>query len=408
MEEPGDASGASTVRRSPTRRKAIARAGGGWGRWFRDPRSAVLIVLAALLVVGGGRRWLQTLRARRAADRLAEPDVSPEDVLEAAKHGREGLLDLFRLLGTSTSSSVSDAAGAALSALWKDDELIPEEEKAIVSRGFSVHWRARRRYPRGLQIPIPLDVSYGIPFLREGGNGVSPANLEWSHRIVGAGRASLEKFSPWTSGPGRATFEVEPADFTGNGPHRLVLHLKTRTRGLTSNWELELPQVPFSFDFDPYLAVDALLSTPDSARGATVARAIRLEPPDEASEPGFLPLGETFTIRNPPFVVVDTPLPSDLSHDLSIELENVPGAFPAGQIVVTGQGAGSAESSRERRFPIGPISVAPSHEFLRPGSYRLRAQLAAVPERGWTDPDIRSIWPGTITTDWVGIELIRR
>ena len=61
-----------------------------------------------------------------------------------------------------------------------------------------------------------------------------------------------------------------PADFETDGPHRLVLQARVRTVGLTDSWELELPHIPFSFEFDPRLAVDALFALPDDARGLGV------------------------------------------------------------------------------------------------------------------------------------------
>ena len=56
-----------------------------------------------------------------------------------------------------------------------------------------------------------------------------------------------------------------PADFETEGPHRLVLQTRVRTVGLTTPWELELPHVPFTFEFDPRLEVDALFALPDEA-----------------------------------------------------------------------------------------------------------------------------------------------
>ena len=94
-------------------------------------------------------------------------------------------------------------------------------------------WTARRRYPRALRGEIPILVSFGVPFLTEGGPGVSPSNLEWSYRTTGTRRASLESYSPWSA----ATMALLPlvrADFDTNGPHQLVLQARVRTVGLTS------------------------------------------------------------------------------------------------------------------------------------------------------------------------------
>ncbi|HEX8201560.1 MAG TPA: hypothetical protein VF590_13830, partial [Isosphaeraceae bacterium] len=74
---------ATAIGQAPGPGPRRGRAGGpapGWGSWLADPRSAVLLVLVAALVFGGGRRWLQALRARRAVGRLGEPDPPPEAI----------------------------------------------------------------------------------------------------------------------------------------------------------------------------------------------------------------------------------------------------------------------------------------------------------------------------------------
>ncbi len=377
--------------------------GPGWSAWLADPRTAVLAFLGSALIFGGGRRVLQGLRARRAIAAIEGDDPTPAEIAEAAEHGRAGLVELFRLLGTSTRAEVRDAAGRALSRLWRLDEMIPEEEKALVRRGFAVDWRARRRYPRALRASIPIGVSYGVPFLVDGPRAVGPGHLEWSHRILGAGRAGLEQFSPWQGGVGSARFAIEPGDFATDGPHRLALHARVRTVGLTTPWEVELPQIPFSFEFDPRLAVDALLTLPDDARGAWIARAVRLEPgehPDDA--PGYLDLGADLLLRNPPRIAVEGPLPCDLAHALALEIEGVEGRHAAGSVVVEADAAGV------RHFAIGPDLGLPPGALDRPGEVRIRAHLAADPDLGWADPAIRSIWPGPIVTDWFAARVVRR
>ena len=390
--------------------RSSRRSAPGWSAWLADPRTAVLAFLASALLFGGGRKVLQGLRARRAVAALDDPDPSPEDVEGVAEHGRAGLIDLFRLLGTAESPEVRDAAGRGLAILWAKDDLIVEEEKALVRRGFAANWRARRRYPRGLTVPIPIEASYGVPFLVEGGPGVGPSSLEWSHRILGAERAGLEVASPWRAGPGLARFEVDPSDFPTLGPHRLALASKVRVVGLTDNWEIELPHLPFSFEFDPILAVGALLTSEDEPRAATFGRAIRLEPPEAPeSGPRHLDLNADLVLRDPPDLVATTPLPCDLAHRLSVEFEGVPGLFRAGRVVVCGQDqAPSSGPIEARRFPLGPIAGLPLDAIDRPGERRVRAVLTADPELGWADPDVRSLWPGSLTTDWAGVRVIRR
>ena len=397
------AQAAESPARRPGRRRGGAPPSGGWSRWLREPRNAVWIALAALVAFGGVRRLRQWWEARATVEQLAADNLAPETILAAAGHGRAALIELFRILGTGETEAQRNAAGQALSVIWKQDNLITEEEKALVRRGFAVTWRARRRYPRALRAPIPIAVTYGVPFLGADTGGVTPANLEWSHRIVGARRADLEAFSPWTPGLARAEFTVYPGDFETNGPHRLVLQAKARTTGLTGTWELELPHVQFSFEFDPRLAIDALLAAPDQARGEALARSIRLEPIDPVHGPSYFPLNDAFALRNPPTIVVAGPLPFDLAHTAEAEFDGLPGRFAAGALIVTGQATQAL--SRSLRFSLtlqGPITLD------RPGPRRLRLVLTPDPDRGWADPDVRSLWPETIMTDWAEVEVVRR
>ncbi len=238
----------------------------------------VWIVLAAALLIGGGRKLLLAWRARKAIARLSEPNVTADEIEAVAEHGRAGVGELLRIFSTSDSEPQRQAAGRALARLWLLDQLVAEEEKAIVRRGFHVTWNARRRYPRALRTEIPIVVTYDVPFLQDDGRRVGPANLEWSHRVMGAQRAALEEFSAWTAGNGRVAYSIFPDDFETNGPHRLVLQTRVRTAGLTDSWAIDLPQVPFNFEFDPILRLDAILTLADASRDDSITRAVRLEP----------------------------------------------------------------------------------------------------------------------------------
>jgi hypothetical protein len=403
---PADAPTSPANPSTPTRPPAPRGEPGGWG-WLTDPRSAVLLTLASVLLIGGGRKLLKTLEARRASARLAEPDVTVDEILDSARHGREGLIDLFRLLGTASDAPRREAAGRAIAALWKQDNLIAEEEKALVRRGFAVDWKARRRYPRGLNVPTPIRVDYGVPFLRDQDGEVGPSDLAWSHRIVGAERASLEEYSPWVKGGCGTSFTINPGDFSTNGPHRLVLQARVKTEGLTDPWEIELPHVPFSFEFDPILSVDALLAMPDESRSPQFASAMSLRPVATGNDGHRdVVLSEDFLLRDPPALVVSTPLPCDLAHAIQVEFEGVSGRYPAGSVVLSGQGVGG--ESVDRFFPIDLESRLPAGAIERPGEVHLRVVLTADAQSGWANPDVRSIWPGTITTDWATARVVRR
>ncbi len=339
--------------------------------WLREPKSAVWIILASVLVIGGWRKLRSAWRARKAVGRLEDPRVTPEEVEATAEHGRAAVWELLRVFSSNAADPLKHAAGRALARLWLLDQLVAEEEKAIVRRGYTVTWNARRHYPRALRAEIPIIVNFEVPFLDDEGRRVGPSNLEWSHRILGARRATLEEYSPWVAGRGRAAFTIVPGDFTTNGPHRLVLQTRARTAGLTDSWELELPHVPFNLEFDPFLQLDAILTLPDSTRDDLVARAIRLEPtPTRENEPAsFLLLNTEWALRNPPRLVVATPLPCDLAHAISVEFEGMAEAVPAGRLILSGQGMqtirpGTSLKPRSTlHFPpineIAPIDSAP-------------------------------------------------
>jgi hypothetical protein len=400
-----------TPARRPGRRSQARDSG---PRWLSEPKVAIWVALALAIAIGGGRKLLLAWRARKAVALLGEPGVTPEQIRAVTEYGRAGIWELMRIFSTAQSEPQRAAAGVALARLWHLDQLVAEEEQAVVRRGFAVTWHARRRYPRALQAAIPITVTYGVPLLRDDGRHVGPANLEWSVRVLGARRAAVEEFSPWTAGPGRVTFTMVPGDFESNGPHRLVLQTRVRTAGLTDAWEIEPPQIAFTFEFDPILQLDAILTLADSTRDESVARAIRLEPSAAADgQPAtYLSLSDAWTLRNPPRIAVTTPLPCDLAHAIWIELEGVSGRFPGGRLTVSGQGTPRAGSSGAdsvtRTFELGPIPPLPANVIERPGARRLRIVLEADPDVGWADPDVRSIWPGRAETGWVEVEIVRR
>ena len=379
----------------------------GWTDYLRDPRSAVLAFLASVFLIGGGRKVFQGLQARRLIAALGGSNPAVADVEAAANHGRAGLIDLFRLLATADRPAVRAAAGGALARLWRADELIVEEEKAVVRRGFTATWHARRTYPRALAVPIPIRVDFGVPFLVNQAGAVGPEHLVWSHRLLGTGRASLEEWTEAAPGVPSARFALIPGDFATLGPHRLALHARVRTVGLTDTWELDLPHIPFSFEFDPHLAVDALLTLPDAARASRFAGAVGLVARDEAATDSAPPLalGDDLVLRDPPAVQLRGPLPCDLAHRLGVEFEGVLGTFRAGSVVAV---AADLADGTVVSLPLSAIEDFPTGAIDRPGPCRLRAVLTAEPSLGWGDPAVRSVWPSDLTTDWVDGKIIRR
>ncbi|MDE2509174.1 MAG: hypothetical protein KGM43_18395 [Planctomycetota bacterium] len=377
--------------------------------WF-EPRAAVLILLASVLGIGGGRKLWHAWQGRRLVEALSDPNVEPGLILDASKFGRTALIDLFRILGTAEDSTRRSAAGRALARLWALDEMIPEEEQALVRRGFEVTWGARRRYPRALAFPIPIEAEYGVPFLVADAPALPTVRLEWSHKVFGTERAGLESASGWTSMQGRASFTIEPADFPTNGPHRLALQASVRTVGLTSNWQIDLPRMPFTFEFDPLLHIDSLCALEDTERAATFQNLVRLQASNASGsmDSRFVEINAEYALRDPPEIVVETPLPCDLSHRIEVEFEGSARRFSVGTLVLSGQGWTQADSARVlQSFPLSPFQ-ADATAVERTGTTRLRVILSADPALGWTEPNIRSIWPGTITTDWYEARVVRR
>ena len=142
-------------------------------------------------------------------------------------------------------------------------------------------------------------------------------------------------------------------------------------------------------------------------------RAIRLEPAQAAAEAAtYLSLGEEWTLRNPPRLAVALPLPCDLAHAITVEFEGIADRFSAGCLLVSGQGLARTHAANAgsvvQHFSLGPVAPVPSGVIERPGPRRMRVWLEPAPFRGWADPDIRSIWPGRIETDWVSVEVVRR
>ena len=144
-------------------RKPGQRTIGDPAKQFADPRRWVFIAVVGFLVVGGGRKWLSAKRGRQMADKLAENKATPDEIRSSARHGRLVVQDLFRVMAEGPSAEHRLAATESLVRLWRADELIPEEEKAIVTRSLVVDWQIRRKYPRLLSGQIQIRALFGVP-----------------------------------------------------------------------------------------------------------------------------------------------------------------------------------------------------------------------------------------------------
>ena len=116
-------------------------------RWLSEPKTAVWFALAAAVLIGGGRKLSAWWQARKAVFVLARPTSLPEEIEAVAEHGRAGVYELLRIFSSSPSEPARLAAGRALARLWLLDQLVAEEEKAVVRRGYTVTWSAPAPLP---------------------------------------------------------------------------------------------------------------------------------------------------------------------------------------------------------------------------------------------------------------------
>ncbi|MFO0890819.1 MAG: hypothetical protein U0790_16945 [Isosphaeraceae bacterium] len=78
--------------RPRTSREVARRIALGEGRrWWSEPRSAVLIVLGGVVLLGGGWRLLHAWKGRRLIARLEDGDLTAAEVEAVAPYGRAAL-----------------------------------------------------------------------------------------------------------------------------------------------------------------------------------------------------------------------------------------------------------------------------------------------------------------------------
>lgn len=411
---PVDRTGAnpSTPVRRPDSRE---RAEGPKSSPFSDPRRWLFLAVVGFLVIGGGRKWLHGRKGRSLADRLAAGTATIDEIRDANTYGRIVVHDLFRVLAEGQTQEHRIAATEALVKLWRADELIPEEEKAIVSRSFSVDWRIRRKYPKGLKGPIEIRARFDLPKLNDDElNLWLWQHLRWSYRVTGTRRASDDTWQSDKDRRGLLRLVIMAEDFPDDGPHRIVLQTKAETQDLTDQWSVELPAQSISFETDEKLSIGALAGMPDSSRAESMLHAVKPQPYDNPY-PSFSVVDDRFAIRNPPVFAIGSRLPADLAHQAILELDGIAGRWSIGEWVVAGRST-SPVSEREtvdqasvfRLWPETLDRLGDAATLERGGNYRARVVLEPRPERGWSDPDIRSVWPEPITTGWFEVEIVRR
>ena len=70
------------------------------------------MALAAIILIGGGRRLLWAWRARKAVARLSEAGVTPEEIEAVAEFGRSGVWELLAHLQHDRVGAVAHGRGA--------------------------------------------------------------------------------------------------------------------------------------------------------------------------------------------------------------------------------------------------------------------------------------------------------
>jgi hypothetical protein len=103
-----------------------------------------------------------------------------------------------------------------------------------------------------------------------------------------------------------------------------------------------------------------------------------------------------------------TPLPCDLAHRVEIEFEGVAGRFAAGQVVVTGQGTNTEPPARRVTHPLTVPANLPPETFADAGERLARVHLVPDLHLAWSDPDVRSLWPGEVASPWRTVRLVRK
>ena len=300
----------------------------------------------------------------RPSARLRRTRRHPEQIEAVAEFGRAGAWELLRIFSTTESEPCAGRRAGPGASLARRPARRRGGTGAGPSRLFG-DLEAPVGATRARSMPAsPSSSRYEVPFLPDDPARCRPDDLEWSHRIVGARRAPWKSSRRGRPGRGDVGFSIIPDDFPTNGPHRLVLQTRVRTAGLSDSWEIELPHVPFKFEFDPVLRLDAILTLSDAVRDET----IDARDPARAALAAMMPAGRfaaarrRMGLRNPPRLAVTTPLPSDLAHAVSIEFDGHARPIPGGLAHPQRPGpapGGSSRAAEARRFDLGPIRAVP-------------------------------------------------
>lgn len=376
-----------------------------------DPRRWVFIAVTAFLVLGGARKWLAGNRGRKMADRIANGQANLAEISNSAVHGRSVLPDLLSLLQDEAPADRKNAALEALIKLWRADELIAEEEKAILSRAIQVSWKQRRKYPRDFSGQFQITALFRLPLLADKScNEWLRNHLRFETRVTGTRRATDEQWKPLPADSSQLTMEIESRDFPEDSIHRLMLFIRVKTEGLTSDWSLDLPGQATSFEWDHHLKSMALKAESDEKEAMIMQEALAWELIADADEMQLqnVAISPGFAIHHPPVAMLAIPLPRDIAHEAMLEIEEVSSNIRLKKWVIASRGSVSTAEKQFKQIPLEMMGLIDDSAISRAGKYRARLLLNPKPELGWADPEIRSVWPGRLTSPWVEIEIVRR
>lgn len=380
-----------------------------------DPRRWMFISVVAFLMFGGGRKWLKSIQGRRLADKIAQGNANAAEILGSYRFGRVVVQDLFEVLSGGSSDEIRYSAFESLVRLWQADELVAEEEKAIVARSFQIKWNHRRKYPLGLDGTFDISATYGLFELKDSGlRKWLSDHSQWSHRIQGTRRAIDDQWNQNLGDPPFVLTEINSRDFPENTVHRIALFVRFKTFNQSSNWEIELPGQPTSFEWDVNLDSNALLaplieSELDLFKDAFLWQVASLPGPGQETV-RFVQISPGFAIHNPPETVIRSPLPRDLSHAVFIELQGVPDLILAGEWLIACRKSSdnSIQSGRVgSTFHVTPSCYIDDHLIGHAGKSQMRLVLKPIAHRGWANPEIRSVLNSSISFPWVEIEIVR-
>ena len=374
-----------------------------------DPRRWIFIAVVAFLIFGGIRRWMAARAGQKTADRIANGIASQDEIRNSFRHGRAVLPDLLAMLGEETSIDQKKAAFEALLRLWQADELIPEEEKAILTRAFQIRWKQRRKLPRDFSGIFQIHVFIGLPEIEdESCRQWLKSHLTWEMRVSGTRRATDDQWKKINDSEMKLVIEINSRDFPEETVHRIMLHTRATTTHLTSNWVLDLPSQSTSFEWETHLKALALRADFDDAESKEMQSGLiwRESELESNQESQLLQISHSFGIFKLPTPQLKLPLPRDISHDVILIIDGINSHISLNHAVMECRQQ-PASTQQIRTLPLKIQNLIADDQISHAGKYKARLILKPRPELGWADPEIRSVWPESLEFPSIEIEIVR-